>query len=58
MVMGGNPYNPDELIVFQKQGGLIYTQPIMMYNPPWKLPFAMLFGMFPYLISRFLWYRI
>jgi hypothetical protein len=55
MVMGGNPYNPDELIVFQKQGGLIYTQPIMMYNPPWTLALVALFGFFGRPLGQLIW---
>lgn len=55
IMTGGNPYNPDELIVFQNQGGLIYTQPIMMYNPPWTLAVIALFGFFDRPFGQLIW---
>ena len=41
---GGNPYSVDELLRVQKLGGLTRQQPHIVFNPPWALPFIMLFG--------------
>lgn len=55
VMSGGNPYNPDELMVFQKQGGSDATQPLMMYNPPWTLAIIGIFGMLDRPISQLIW---
>jgi hypothetical protein len=54
----GNPYNSDELLFFQNQGGSNNSQPLMMYNPPWTLAFILIFGLFDRSIGQLIWLLI
>ena len=55
---GDNPYNPALLFPIQNQTGVIEDQPIIMWNPPWIMPIAMLFGVVNFEFSRLLWFLI
>jgi len=55
---GGNPYSPEQLFALQKSVGWTDDIPIMMWNPPWTLPFVMPFGLFDYPIGRGLWFLL
>ncbi len=57
-IYGGNPYNSDELLFFQKQGGSNNSQPLMMYNPPWTLAFILIFGLLNRAIGQLIWLLI
>jgi hypothetical protein len=54
-ISGGNPYDSDELLFFQKQGGSNNSQPLMMYNPPWTLALILIFGFFNRSTGQIIW---
>jgi hypothetical protein len=54
-LMGGNPYDPEQLIPVQRQTGRTEGIPIMMWNPPWTLTLVMPLSWLPYSIARVLW---
>lgn len=53
---GANPYDPEQLRPLQLQTGRTFRVPVMMWNPPWTLAFAMPFGALDYPFSRLLWF--
>jgi hypothetical protein len=54
-IEGGNPYSPDELIVLQRTAGWGGAQPLIMWNPPWTLPFILPFGLVSFTTGQLLW---
>jgi hypothetical protein len=50
-----NPYSPDELLVLQRTAGWSGIQPLIMWNPPWTLPFVLPFGVLSFTAAQFLW---
>jgi hypothetical protein len=52
---GGNPYGSDELFALQRDYGCPEDRPVMMYNPPWALPFIMPFAALDYGTGRLAW---
>jgi hypothetical protein len=44
-VAGENPYSPAALLALERQAGLNSDKPLMMWNPPWSLPFIVPFGL-------------
>ncbi len=52
---GQNPYDPELLLDLQKSVGWVDVKPNIMWNPPWVLPFVMLFGSLPYRLGWLLW---
>ena len=54
----GNPYNPVQEAQIQYQIGRVENIPLMMYNPPWTLLIAMPMALFPYPVSRALWFLL
>ncbi len=52
---GGNPYAAEELFALQRDYGCPEDRPVMMYNPPWALPFVMPFGALDYGPARLAW---
>jgi hypothetical protein len=55
LVQGGNPYSPDQLLVLQRTAGWRDVQPLIMWNPPWALPFVAPFGLLSFTTGQFLW---
>lgn len=55
---GENPYSPEQMLKMEQTVGWNENEVLMMWDPPWTLPFVMSFGIFPYSISRFLWFLI
>ncbi len=55
---GDNPYDPTNLQSIQNNIIPSESGPIMMWNPPWFLPIAMVFGSLTYPIARFLWFLL
>jgi hypothetical protein len=55
LVQGGNPYSPAELLVLQRTVGWRDVQPLIMWNPPWALPFVAPFGLLSFTTGQFLW---
>jgi hypothetical protein len=52
---GGNPYGSEELFALQHDYGCPDDRPVMMYNPPWTLPFVMPFAALDYGTGRLAW---
>jgi hypothetical protein len=54
---GGNPYSPAQLLELQSQDTVGWTgeDAVLMYNPPWTLPFVMPFGLLPFAHAQLLW---
>jgi len=52
---GGNPYDSAALFALQHDYGCPDDRPVMMYNPPWTLPFVMPFALLPYGTGRLAW---
>jgi hypothetical protein len=52
---GGNPYDAAQLFALQRDYGCPDDRPIMMYNPPWTLPFVMPFALLGYGTARLAW---
>jgi hypothetical protein len=54
-LLGGNPYDPEQLIPVQRQTGRTKGVPIMMWNPPWTLTLVMPLSGLPYSLAQTLW---
>ncbi len=54
-VQNGNPYAPEELLILQRTAGWNGVQPLVMWNPPWALPFVAPFGLMSFTTGQFLW---
>lgn len=52
---GDNPYGSDQLFALQRDYGCPADRPVMMYNPPWTLPFVMPFAALDYGTGRLAW---
>ena len=52
---GSNPYSASAMYAIERSLGWSYTQPLVMLNPPWALPFAVLLGVLPFQIAHYLW---
>ncbi|HKI33776.1 MAG TPA: glycosyltransferase 87 family protein [Gemmataceae bacterium] len=52
---GRNPYGAEELFALQRDYGCPDDRPVMMYCPPWALPFVMPFGALDYGSGRLAW---
>ncbi len=52
---GGNPYDGEELRAVQKDAGRPDKWPLMVWQPPWVLPFTALVGLLPFWTARALW---
>jgi hypothetical protein len=55
---GGDPYDPAAMLHEQQRAGWSSPTAVMMYNPPWTLPIATLFGLLPFQIARSVWLPI
>ena len=44
---GGNPYDPDTILVWQQKADPGRTEAVMMWNPPWSLAVYMPLGLLP-----------
>ena len=55
---GANPYDLDQLLTLQHQGGWAENWAIPTWYPPWALPVLMLFSQFDYSTSRLLWFLV
>ena len=55
LLQGGNPYAPNELLALQRTAGWVGAQPLIMWNPPWTLPFILAFGATSFATGQFIW---
>ncbi len=56
LLAGGNPYDPSQILELQRNLGSTALKPLMMWNPPWTLPFLLPFCALPFWTGRFLWF--
>lgn len=54
-LIGGNPYDPEQLLPIQQETGVIAEQAIIMWNPPMLITLTMLFGLVDFGLSRLVW---
>jgi hypothetical protein len=52
---GENPYDPAKLLPLERAAGRDTDEAVMMWNPPWTLPFVMPFGLLDARVSQLLW---
>ena len=55
LLAGGNPYSPAAILAAEKPTGFAGKQPLLMWNPPWTLPFLLPFGAFSYAQASAAW---
>jgi hypothetical protein len=55
---GLNPYDGSVLYPLQQQMGTKYKDPVMMWNPPWTLPPAMVVGAMHWRAGQLLWFAM
>lgn len=51
---GRDPYDPAAMSAVQAAAGWTRT-PVMMWNPPWAIPFVLPFALIPYRVASLLW---
>jgi Glycosyltransferase family 87 len=52
---GGNPYSPEQMLVVERTSGWSHANPLLMWNPPWTLPFVLPMAWLSYRTSYLLW---
>ncbi|MGL6074371.1 MAG: glycosyltransferase family 87 protein [Fimbriiglobus sp.] len=52
---GEDPYAPEKLLPLQVAAGRQTDEAIMMWNPPWTLPFVMPLGAMPARVGQLVW---
>jgi len=55
LVCGENPYSPTEMLAMEKSAGWTQSDPLLMWNPPWALPFVVPLGWLSYRTTYLLW---
>ncbi|HEY6935994.1 MAG TPA: glycosyltransferase family 87 protein [Terriglobales bacterium] len=55
LLAGGNPYSPAAILAAEKPAGFAGKQPLLMWNPPWTLPFLLPFGASSYAKASAAW---
>lgn len=51
----GNPYSPPAVLLAEASTGFSGTRPLLMWNPPWTLPFVLPFGLASYGRASAIW---
>ena len=55
LLTGGNPYSPSAMLAVEATTGRADKRPLLMWNPPWTLPFLLPFGALSYNWASALW---
>jgi len=55
LLAGGNPYSPAAILAAETPTGFAGKRPLLMWNPPWALPFLLPFGAFSYAKASAWW---
>jgi hypothetical protein len=55
LLAGGNPYSPADILAAEASTGFAGKRPLLMWNPPWTLPFLLPFGAFSYAKASAAW---
>lgn len=58
LLNGDNPYSPERIMALQQSVGPTRKGPIVMYSPPWVLPFVLPFCIGNYFFSKYLWFLV
>jgi hypothetical protein len=53
-IRGDNPYDPIQVGQLESEAGRV-GEPLLMWNPPWTLPFVVPFGMLPPKTAHLVW---
>ena len=51
-ISGQNPYSPSAMYALETKLGLVSPQPLMMWNPPWVLPFLAPLALLQFNVAR------
>jgi hypothetical protein len=52
---GGNPYSPEQMLAVERAAGWRQAVPLLMWNPPWTLPFALPMAWISYRATYLIW---
>jgi hypothetical protein len=55
LLAGGNPYSPEAILAAESPTGFAGKRPLLMWNPPWTLPFLLPFGALSYSKASAAW---
>ena len=55
LLASGNPYSPAAILTAETPAGFAGKRPLLMWNPPWTLPFLLPFGAFSYAQASAAW---
>lgn len=55
---GANPYSASAMYAIERHLGWQYTQPLVLLNPPWVLPFIAPLGALPFNVAHCLWWAL
>ena len=55
LVRGENPYSPPQMLAMERSAGWTRSDPLLMWNPPWALPFVLPMASLSYRTTYLLW---
>lgn len=55
LIHGGNPYSPPQMLAMERSAGWTQADPLLMWNPPWALPFVLPMASLSYRTTYLLW---
>ncbi len=55
LLAGKNPYSPSTMLSVEASSGFTAKRPLLLWNPPWTLPFILPFGALPYAKASATW---
>ena len=58
LLHGGNPYAPEQMLAVERAVGWSQSDPLLMWNPPWALPFVLPLAWVSYCAAYLLWVAI
>lgn len=55
LIRGENPYSPPQMLAMERSAGWTQADPLLMWNPPWALPFVLPMASLSYRTTYLLW---
>lgn len=55
---GENPWSPSATLALEREHGWPGDQPLIMFSPPWALPFVAPFSRIPFEVAHLLWFAL
>jgi hypothetical protein len=55
---GADPYSASAVFAIERTLGWVYTQPLVMFDPPWALPFVGPLGLLPFQTVHYAWLAV